>query len=277
MTYRTILVQTEDSVPGRMQVKAAIDLAMRFGSKLTGVYLKAEQIPAIFVGDAFTAVTLTESFIKEREKLVEDASAAARAMFEAAATESGVSFHWQEINGDSEEALIGAARRHDLTILRREVQPVGGASALLASQVAMACGGPVLIVPEAGYPIPFGSSVLIGWKEGRESARAMRDSMPFIGAADKVTFLTVAHDAPEELDPDLQAYLTAHGCKAASAVAEHGETHSTGTAIRMRGDMVGANLLVLGLYGHSRLQELLLGGVSRELLVDATVPMLVSH
>lgn len=277
MTYRTILVQTEDSVPGRMQVAAAIDLAKRFKAKLTGVYLKAEQIPAVFVGDAFTAVTLTESFIKEREQLVESASAAARTMFEAAASEGGVAFEWQEINGDNEETLIAAARRHDLAVLRREVQPVGGASPLLASQVAMASGGPVLILPEAGYPLPFGSSVLIAWKEGRESARAMRDAMPFIATAEKVTFLTVAPDAPQELDAGLAAYTAAHGCKSATAAADHGDTHSTGTAIRMRGDMVGANLLVLGLYGHSRLRELLLGGVSRELLVDSTMPMLVSH
>src|SRR5690606_23241893 len=78
MSYRTILVQTEDSVPGRMQVKAALDLAKRFGATLTGVYLKAEQIPAMFVGDAFSAVTLAESFLKERGELISAASQKAR-------------------------------------------------------------------------------------------------------------------------------------------------------------------------------------------------------
>lgn len=277
MSYRSILVQTEDSVPGRMQAKAAIDLAKRFGASLTGVFLKAEQIPAVFVGDAFTAVTLTESFIKEREELIANASHAARAMFEAAAAAGGVAFTWQAINGDSEGDLIHAARRHDLSVLRREVQPVGGASAILASQVAMACAGPVLIVPEAGYPIPFGSNILVGWKEGRESTRAVRDAMPFIGAASKVTFFTVSHDAPDELDPGLASYLASHGCTTASAAVDRNDDHTTGAAIRLRSDMVGANMLVLGLYGHSRLRELFLGGVSRELLVDSTLPMLVSH
>ncbi len=277
MSYRTILVQTEDSVPGRMQVKAAIDLAKRFGATLTGVFLKAEQIPAVFVGDAFTAVTLTESFIKEREEHIAKGADAARAMFEAAAAAGGVTFTWQAINGDNEDDLIRFARRHDLTVLRREVQPVGGASAILASQVAMSSGGPVLIVPESGYPVPFGSNILVGWKEGRESTRAVRDAMPFLGAAQKVTFLTVSHDAPEELDPQLAAYLASHGCKSASAAVDRNDNHTAGTSIRMRGDMVGANMLVLGLYGHSRLRELFLGGVSRELLVDSTLPMLVSH
>ncbi len=277
MSYRSILVQTEDSVPGRMQVKAAIDLAQRFDASLTGVYLKAEQIPAVFVGDAFTAVTLAESFINEREQLIVNGSNAAREMFEAAAAEAGIRYTWQEINGDSEGDLIRAARRHDLSVLRREVQPVGGASGILASEVAMSCGGPVLILPEAGYPIPFGSNILVGWKEGREAARAVRDAMPFVGAAKTVTFFTVSHDAPDQLDPQLETYLAAHGCTSASAEVDRDDDRTTGGAIRIRVDMVGANMLVLGLYGHSRLQELLLGGVSRELLVEATIPMLVSH
>ncbi len=277
MSYRTILVQTEDTAPGRMQVKAAIDLAKRFGATLTGVFLKAEQIPAMFVGDAFTAVTLAEAFIKERKELISSGANAARSMFEAAAAEGGVPFTWQEINGDSELDLLRAARRHDLSVLRVAVQPVGGASEILASEVAMASAGPVVIVPEGGYPIPFGSNIFIGWKEGRESTRAMRDAMPFIGAAEKVTFFTVSHDAPEELDPQLAAYLAAHGCRSASAAVDRNDDHTTATAIRLRSDMVGANMLVLGLYGHSRLQQLLLGGVSREMLSSFDMPMLVSH
>lgn len=277
MSYRTILVQTEDSVPGRMQVKAAVDLAKRFNASLTGAYLKAEQIPAMFVGDAFTAVSLAENFLAEREELISAASQKAKAMFEAAAAEAGVVHSWVEINGDSEEALTLAARRHDLSVFRREVQPVGGSTSILASEVAMACGGPVLVLPEAGYPIPFGSNILVGWKEGRESARATRDALPFIGAAKKVTFLTVSHDAPEELDAMRLSQLAAHGCQAASAVVDRSDTHSTGTAIRLRCDMVGADMIVLGLYGHSRLQQLLLGGVSRELLSTFDMPMLVSH
>ncbi len=277
MSYRTILVQTEDTVPGRMQVKAAIDLAKRFGAVLTGVYLKAEQIPAMFVGDAFSAVTLAESFLKEREELIAATSEKARVMFEAAATEAGVKFNWSEINGDSETTLTHTARRHDLSVLRREVQPVGGSTPILASEVAMASGSPVLILPEAGYPIPFGNSVLIGWKEGREAARAVHDAMPFLATAKTVTFFSVSHDAPEELDAFQIAYLEAHGCKSASVAIDRDEEQSTGDAIRRRSGIVGADMLVLGLYGHSRLQELLLGGVSRNMLSDLNLPMLVSH
>ena len=277
MSYRTILVQTEDSVAGRMQVKAAIDLAKRFNATLTGVYLKAEQIPAMFVGDAFTAVTLAESFLAEREELISVGSQKARGMFEAAVADADIKSSWTQINGDNEGALVHTARRHDLSVLRREVQPAGGGSSILASEVAMACGGPVLILPEAGYPIPFGSNLLVGWKEGRESARATRDALPFIGAAKKVTFFTVSHHAPEQLDPMHLAQLSAHGCVAVSTAVDRNDDHSTGTAIRLRADMVGADMVVLGLYGHSRMQQLLLGGVSRDMLINFDMPMLVSH
>jgi nucleotide-binding universal stress UspA family protein len=162
-------------------------------------------------------------------------------------------------------------------VLRREVQPIGGASPILASEVAMACGGPVLVLPEAGYPVPFGKSVLVGWKEGREAARAVRDAMPFLSVAGKVTFFSVSHDAPDELDPFRLAHLAAHGCTSAMAAVDRDDTQSTGDAIRRRSGIVGADLLVLGLYGHSRLQELFLGGVSRNMLTDLNLPMLVSH
>ena len=117
------------------------------------------------------------------------------------------------------------------------------------------------------------------WNEwvALDPANATRDALPFFGAAKKVTFLTVSHDAPEDLDAMCLTQLAAHGCQTASAVVDRSDTHSTGTAIRLRCDMVGADMIVLGLYGHSRLQQLLLGGVSRELLSTFDMPMLVSH
>jgi nucleotide-binding universal stress UspA family protein len=277
MSYRTILVQTEDSTPGRMQLKAAISLAQRFNASLSGVYLKAEQIPAMFIGDAFSAVTLAESFFKEREELIANASARARAMFEAAATQAGVRHGWSEVNGDSEAALILAARRHDLSVLRREVQPVGGAAPILASEVAMASGGPVIILPEAGYKIPFGENILVGWKEGREAARALRDAAPFLGTAQCVTLFSVSHEAPEVLDDFSRAFFEAHGARSTNIAIDRDEDQSAGDAIRRRSGIVGADMLVLGLYGHSRMQELFLGGVSRNMLSDLNLPMLVSH
>jgi nucleotide-binding universal stress UspA family protein len=277
MSYRSILVHTEDTVPGRMLVRAAVDLARRFDATLTGVFLRPEAIPAMFAGDMFSAVTLADSFLAERAGLIEEAARRASAMFEEAVKSAGVRSHWHEINGDDEAALTLTARRHDLVVLRREVRPEGGLAWLLASQVAMGSGGPVVIVPETGYPIPFGLNLLVAWKESRESARALRDALPFVEQAKSVNLVSVSADAPDTLDEFARRQFELHGAKPVKVIVDHNDDRAIADAIRLRSDMVSADMIVMGLYGHSRLQEFFLGGVSRHMLGDLTLPVLLSH
>jgi nucleotide-binding universal stress UspA family protein len=277
MTYRTILVSVDAYGASRLRVAAAIDLARRFNASLSGVFLQAEQIPAFIAGDAFSAVTAVESFMEGRKTAIAEALAPARALFETAATNAGIPFNWYEINGDDVETLTACARRHDLTILPPDLPVAGLQETLHAAQIAMGAGGPVLILPEVGYAPGFGANILVAWKETREAARAVRDAWPFLAAAKDVTFLTVGPDAEPGFDSMQQFNLAAHDCGHARLVVDTNEDRDIGDAIRLRTGMVGADMLVLGLYGHSRLQELLLGGVSRGLMKDVPMPVLVSH
>ena len=277
MSYRTILVSVDAYGASRLRVAAAIDLARRFNASLSGVFLQAEQIPPYIVSDTFSAVTAVESFMEGRKTAIAEALAPARALFETAATNAGIPFNWYEINGDDAETHTACARRHDLTILPPEIPVAGLQETLRAAQVAMGSGGPVLILPELGYTPKFGANILVAWKETREAARAVRDAGPFLAAAKDVTFLTVGADAEPGFDAMQQYNLAAHDCGHARLVVDANEDRDIGDAIRLRTGMVGADMLVLGLYGHSRLQELLLGGVSRGLMKDVPMPVLVSH
>lgn len=277
MTYRNILVSVDQFGASRLRVAAAIDLARRFNAALSGVFLQAEQIPPFIAGDAFSAVTAVEAFMDGRKRAIAEALAPARELFETAANNAGVAFNWYEINGDDTETLTACARRHDLTILPPEIPVAGLPLTLHAAHIAMGAGGPVLILPEIGYQPGFGANILVGWKETREAARAVRDAWPFLAAAKSVTFLTVGADAEPGFDAMQQLNLAAHGCAEAKLVADTNDERDIGDAIRLRTGMVGADMLVLGLYGHSRLQELLLGGVSRGLMKDVPMPVLVSH
>lgn len=277
MTYRNILVSVDAYGASRLRVAAAIDLARRFNATLSGVFLQADNIPAFIAGDAFSAITAVESFMEGRKTAIAEAVAPARTLFETAATNAGIPFNWYEINGDDAETLTACARRHDLTILPPELPVAGIDQPLQAAHVAMGAGGPVLILPEIGYAPNFGANILVAWKETREAARAVRDAFPFLAAAKSVTFLTVDSDAEPNFDAMQQFNLAAHGCSHAQRVADRNEDRDVGDAIRLRTGMVGADMLVLGLYGHSRLQELLLGGVSRGLMKDVPMPILVSH
>ncbi|MFT3725395.1 MAG: universal stress protein [Hyphomonadaceae bacterium] len=277
MTYRNILVFVDKSGASRLRVQAAVGIARRFGASLTGVFLKAEQIPAFIAGDAFSAVTAVEVYMDERAKLVAESSAAARNLFEDIARNAGIQFDWIETQGDDTGGIIACARRHDLSILPVRMYVAGGISDIDAAGVAMAAGGPVLILPELGYPATVGGKILVAWKESREAARALHDAWPFLAKASEVTLLSVGRDAEAGFDEIQRRNLAAHGCRTAKMVVDRNDERDVGDAIRLNAGMVGADMLVLGLYGHSRLQELFLGGVSRNLLSDITLPVLVSH
>jgi hypothetical protein len=183
-----------------------------------------------------------EAFIEERREETGKAMAAARLMFDEAARAASIPFHWLDINGDAPDELIACARRH---------KAVFSQTIITAAEIGMASGGPVLVLKQGAFPADFGRKILVAWKDSRESARALRDAWPFLSQAEEVHFLTVSRDAKAELDDLLQWHLHVHGCKNAR--------------------------LVLGLYGHSRLREMVLGGVTRDLLHDIPMPLLVSH
>jgi nucleotide-binding universal stress UspA family protein len=279
MEYRNILVQVDSTTAGKARVAVAAGLATRFKSALTGVFLQSSRVPNYLVGDvmAVPPVDNLDRAIEERSKQMAAASGAARSTFDAAARDACLPFYWLDIDGDSEEELIGCARRHDLAILPSRIVSALGENSFSAAQVAMASGGPVLVTPQAGYPTSFGRRILVAWKDTREAARVIRDAWPFLKTAEEVCFLTVSGDAQAEADELLLRHLHRHDCKPARFIVDNDGETPPAEIIRRHVGMIGADLVVMGLYGHSRLREFVLGGVSRDLLAAMPMPLLVSH
>jgi nucleotide-binding universal stress UspA family protein len=277
MSYRNILVLADDSAAAHTRVAAAAHVAARFGVTLTGMFLRSEYIPAFVVGDSFSAVVTVEAYVEERDQKTAAASAAARKLFDAAVAPHGLETSWIEIDGDDDVAVLAAVRRYDLTVFPHVATSSFGTHAISASHIGMGSGGPVLVLPEGGFPVPFGKRVMVAWKESREAARALRDAWPFLSAAEEVHFLTVSRDAPSDFDELMKRNLEAHGCRVSRMHADRNDDMETGNIIQRHAGMVGAELVVLGLYGHSRMRELLLGGVSRDLLGSLPLPLLISH
>lgn len=277
MSYRSILVQVDETPSSAARVAAATDVASRFGASLTGMFLRSQQIPAFIVGDAFTAVVTVEMFVEERDRKTAAARAEARSVFETAVADADLAPHWIEVDGDDDQAVLAAARRFDLTVFPHQATSSFGVHAISATTIGMGSGAPVLILPERGYPATFGKKVLVAWKETRESARALRDAMPFLSAASEVHFLSVSRDAPPDFDDTQRRNLALHGCKTIQMHVDRNDDQPVANAIQRHAGMVGADLVVLGLYGHSRVRELVLGGVSRDMLASLDLPLLVSH
>jgi nucleotide-binding universal stress UspA family protein len=277
MSYRNILVQVDETPLSATRVAAAADLAARFGATLTGVFLRSDDIPGFVAGDAFSAIVTVEVYVQERNANLAIASTKARASFEEATAGKDLATSWIEINGDDDATVLAAVRRFDLVVFPHVAASNFGTYAISASHIAMGSGGPVLVLPEQGFPIPFGKRVLVAWKESREAARALRDAWPFLVNAEEVHFLSVTRDAPSDFDDILRRNLADHGVRAFHWHGDRNDDMQIGNVIQRHAGRVGAELIVLGLYGHSRMRELLLGGVSRDLMSALPLPLLVSH
>ena len=277
MTYRNILVHVDETAAARTRASVAAGLAARFGATLTGMFLRSDYVPAFAAGDAFSAATAIEAFVEERNRTLAKVSAIARAAFEAEIAAHNLPATWIEVDGDDDTSLLGAARRYDLTVFPHVATSILGGHEISASHIGMGSGGPVLVLPERGFQIPFGKRVLVAWKESREAARALRDAWPFLMAAEEVHFLTVSRNAPDGFDDMMRQNLAAHGCANIHMHVDRNDDIDVANAIQRHSGMVGADLIVLGLYGHSRMRETLLGGVSRDMLDKLHLPLLVSH
>jgi nucleotide-binding universal stress UspA family protein len=146
--------------------------------------------------------------------------------------------------------------------------------------VLFGSGRPLLAVPQDWTPGPLGRNIVIAWDGGREAARAVAASVPLLERADKVTILTVtaADDARARISQDaLAAHLGRCGLAAdAHAVERRGRTEAETLTTECR--KLGADLIVMGGYGHVRLQEMVFGGLTRALIGDATAPpFLLAH
>ena len=148
--------------------------------------------------------------------------------------------------------------------------------------VILSCSRPVLVVPYAGRrPDRLGENVLVAWNGSREAGRAVQEALPLMSPSSAVTVLLVDPDdelADVELAQDLVAHLGRHGLNARTQVVRHDlTTLAVSDTILTQVAELDADLLVMGAYSHSRFREIILGGVTRDILRDMNVPVLMAR
>lgn len=270
MGYRDILMEIAEGPRAREQAEAAAALAVRFNASLTGVFAKS-RIPFPFIPPESFGLTTTEMqrLLDAYDGAVRKARDAAKSAFDAAVKTAGVESDWLEV--EDLRDLVGCARRVDL-VVASEDDAVG----LSTADLAMAAGGPVLLLPAAGPGRPIGSHVLVAWNGSREASHALRGAWPFLEAAERVDVLVVSRKGEGGPEGLLQRHFARHGVRP-NLIVEEADDASAGEIIQTKAAMLGADLVVMGLYGRTRVQELVLGGASRQMLRHATTPLLVSH
>ena len=278
MPYKTILVHLNDKRRASAVLGPAIHLARRFNAHLIGMHVYAS-MPAPPVAMAYGAQVLGSVMAAERQ----EAELIAAAFAEATANQPFVA-EWRCLkvpHVDLAGVVMDHGRSADL-IVAGQTDPDWDLSPLMdfPERLALESGRPVLVVPYAGRFGEIGRNVMIAWKAGRESARAVFDALPILQAAEKVQILEIKErgDKADALAPDttIAASLARHGIKPSvrtSVAADIG----VGDDILSRLSDLDADLLVMGAYGHSRMRELVFGGVTRHIARHMTVPTLFSH
>ena len=279
IAYKTLLVHVDDSERCLRRVEAASRIARDFAAELVGVYLVATPALAPSV-----SALLPEGIVTERLRESGEAQQQAEARFrETAAMADVASVAWRAPAGDPVHAIVAHTRGADLAVIGQP-DPGDADTAFavdLANAVILGAGRPVLVIPYIGAEGAIGSTALIALDHSRESARAVADALPFLARASKVIVMSITAAAEETLGDtqaraQVLAYLRGHGI---DAEARHLDLPgiAIGELLLSQAADCGADLIVMGAYGHARFQELVLGGVTRTLLDAMTVPVLMSH
>ena len=279
MDYKTILVHCDASQAVAHRLGLAVGLARRFDAHLVGLYPRPQFEPPMLFDGGFAMGRYYTAF----EEGAKADQAVALAAFDKAIKGAEVSSEWRAVNGFPDTALVAASYCADLTVVG---QADSGTTRTmptpsnLAELVALSAAGPVMIVPHAGVRSAPGKTVLLCWKDTREAARAVSAALPLLKSAEKVIALAVGerestsgHAKP---GAELALWLARHGVKV-TVRRDAAIGGDVGALILSCAADQGVDLIVMGIYGRSRLRELVLGGVSRTLLGGMTVPLFMAH
>jgi nucleotide-binding universal stress UspA family protein len=287
MSIKRILIPLPGSVAHQSEIEMGLTAAKALGAQVEAMFI-TEPAPPIHSSDVryrSAAALQINLYAEERERL----AAAARERFSHACASHGIPMvagqqvptalpaaSWRQAEGSYESVAVGRASGFDLV--------VAASSAVMEALKAIAEGSllqarrPVLLTPSQ-MPGDLARNAMIAWDESPECWHAISAAIPFLRLAGSVQVVSVDRDATrrQASQADAVAYLHCHGITAtARVVAPH--LRSVGDTLLAAAEEADSGLLVMGAYSHSRLREMLLGGVTRHILKNAASrPVLLAH
>jgi len=275
MAFRSLLVHLADDPRHALRLDLALEIACRHKAHLTALYTHGSTgMPAGIEGRGASL-----RYIAEAAEISRDKAQAMAAEFEEHCRRHGITGEWHFEEGDPLDRLTEFAHFADLAIVG-QTDPGTLEDRLTfhrMDHLALFVGCPVLVIPREGKVALPGTHILVAWKAHSKSARAVHEAMPFLEKAERVTVFSVV---PAEHDfipgAGLATRLARHGVEVETR-SDIGTGGNIGEVILATARDIDCDLIVMGAYGHSRLREMVLGGVSYHVLNHATVPVLTSH
>lgn len=277
MTYRSILVALDATPANGARTDIAIALARQFEAHLIGLAPTA----ALDAQARHGAAAMADAAAAASELLLAEAMASAQGFRKRCTSEALPSFEALADPSPASTSLVLRAQCADLLIMSQPDPSVPGHRQQEAEleQVLLACARPVLLIPYTHREPVRTQRVLVAWDGSPESVRALTDALPLLRRAGQVTLMHWRRDAqgtgPLARLAGIRQWLAFQGVDA--EVRDEVTTVSIGDALLNAASDTGADLIVMGAYGHARWTERLFGGVSRTLLASMTAPVLMSH
>ncbi|MGA9341332.1 MAG: universal stress protein [Rhodanobacteraceae bacterium] len=275
--YSTLMVHLDLDKDNANLLDITGDLAERFDADVVGIV--ACQPVSVLVGDGFISTDVVE---QERAQLTVQIEAAEKA-FRAALEHRSRHLKWRSMltYGPPTDYIVKQMRSADLLVTGVEYRGswLDPSWHVDTADLIMQAGRPVLVVPERTRQL-LARNILVGWKDSRETRRAVSDALPFLMAAERVVVVEVVADEAGIPDArananDVCAWLERHDVLAQPLASATGDEYVVPLDEIARKE--GADLIVAGAYGHSRLHEWVLGGVTRDLLLDSSRCFLLAH
>jgi nucleotide-binding universal stress UspA family protein len=281
MSYKTILVHVDGSKHLYRRVETAARLAETYDAHLVGIALV--DLPAIFFDPP--VVNPVDPAIEPALQVPRKRAAEALANFEHFARKFNVPSIETRLEENETALEVSLQARYSDLVVLGQYDPYDSDSSTkadFAETVILECGVPVLVVPFSHIPDGLPKRILVSWNASREAVRAVHYALPLLRRAEHVE---VAVFDPDLLpatyravpDKDIVEWLGRHGITATvTRQATSGDVDIANALLSLANDRL-ADLLVMGCYGHSRFREIVLGGVSREILSSMTLPVLMAH
>ncbi|MBY0511997.1 MAG: universal stress protein [Rhodospirillaceae bacterium] len=288
MRYRTILVAMSGGAASGGALELACMLAKHFQAHLEGFHVKLDSTQILVAAASDISMAMDQRMLDQFDAEAAATAKKAQAAFSAAASRHAVSLAsvpatasasasaaWREETGKPPSLVSRRARFFDLVVLGASERIVDRIHSDTDEQTLFSCGRPVLLAP-AKPPTAIGETIAIAWNGSSASVRSVVGALPLLAKARKICVITVG-DRHEVSGTSLLEYLAWHGHTATHRHVESAMGVGPGEQILSAARDEGADLLVMGGYGHMPWREFLFGGATRQVLRSSLLPVLLAH
>ncbi|MFD2207811.1 universal stress protein [Kiloniella antarctica] len=272
---RDIQVQIDSTLASKTRLEAALQLTRKLdGTHIMGVH--ALKTPEAILSGAPHGVVgyFPEEIIENQRELIKNQALELKEYFEANVSKIGSSHEWRQHEGREVDIVAFHARFTDLTIIS-QVKGRFADELEFSGSLLMESSLPILAVPETKIPEDMIENILIAWDGSAEASRAVQGAIPLLRMAKKIILLSVGlpdeGNIPQE---DIAAHLLRHDVSCDRLVVDSPFPEDI---IMATAKEQNVGLIVAGAWGHSRIREMIFGGVTKSLFSNQKIPVLLSH